>query len=365
MTKKEIAMEKIKNKMKFFKKLPPILGILFCLPANTFAEPQSPANTDGLIQAIEAASDPCKEIEQYAERAQNHAIEPLINALKNQRKKPIQACIATTLAKIDVNKSVDILINSLNDKNLLAASRCAFALGIIKDKRAVGPLIKALFESNIPCPAAEALGRTKDPEAFDALVKALHNGESGIRGCAVEGLIFYGDPKVCETLTDVFMADTDENVKGRARRAKEILNCPAVDKNTAKYAIGADYCSSAQQLIDFAWPLINKTEALKEGQTYEWQETPEWNNRISKIFAPFQNAPSEMTPEEEKEFMLRYSISMLAVKWVEHVMAYRLEPENQSLYEPVTKSTCLLQAKDTTEQLKQLCPSLKVPNYEH
>ena len=63
--------------------------------------------------------------------------------------------------KMQVNKDVEGLIEALKDKNSDVRWRAAFALGEIKDARAVEPLIEALKDEDkyFQSVAADALGR--------------------------------------------------------------------------------------------------------------------------------------------------------------------------------------------------------------
>jgi HEAT repeat protein len=218
--------------MKYFRRKVAITLISVCCllliaPFQSFKNNESSATT---IESLDTSPDPCAVAKELAQKREKKAVEPLIKLIKRRGDKQVIKCAAEALAIIDTSKSVNILVNLLSDSDLLIASRSAFALGIIKDKRATNYLLKALFESNIPCAAAMALGMIKDPSAMAPLIKAMHHENSDIRGCAIQALAFYGDPQVCETLTDIFMTDSDQGVQFMARAAKEAIQCPSGDK---------------------------------------------------------------------------------------------------------------------------------------
>lgn len=337
--------------------------IFLCFPVHAFSESSSSSNYESLIRVVGEANEPCKEIKEFANREQSKAIEPLIKLLKSHKEMKVQKCIAETLAMIDIDRSVNILINSLNDSDLLAASRSAFALGVIKDKRATDYLLTALFESHIPCPAAQALGMIKDPSTFEPLIKAVQHEKSSIRGCAIRALALYGDPCVCEMLSDVFMTDNDRGVQFMARMAREEIKCPRSDKQSAKYSIDDKYCISCQRLIDIATPLLGNTTGLKEWQTREWQKSPEWQNAASEILPKFDKSVSQGA-DGVKDFQTILAICSLVTEWGENVVAYRLAPESQTMPQKMIKSSKLSAVKDKMEKLYHLCPNLKFPDYD-
>lgn len=341
----------------FWRILTILVFVLVCLPLTAFSDALSPANPDNLIQIVEASIEPCKEVNKYADREQKNATEALIRLLKSQRDKRVQKCVAEALAAVDKENSINILINSLNDPDLLAASRAAFALGVIKDRRAVSYLLPALLESIIPCPAAEALGMIKDPDTMEPLIKAANHEKRSVRGCAVQALALYGDPRACETLTNVFMTDSDKGVRSGARRAKETIGCPSSGKQGSKYAMGDEHCDLIQRLIDISTPLLENT-----ADSREWQKSPEWENITAEILS--KDNELTRTPEEEKDFMMRFSIYSLITDWGKNVAAYRSTPESQTIAQKAMNSTILNTVQDKTEQLNQLCPNLKIPDYE-
>jgi hypothetical protein len=308
------------------------------------------------IESLDTSTDPCAVSRELAQKREKQAIEPLVKLIKRHEDKQVIKCAAEALASIDTDKSVDMLVNLLNDSDLMVASRSAFALGIIKDKRATNYLMKALLESNIPCPAAMALGMIKDPSAMAPLIKAMHHDNSGIRGCAIQGLALYGDPQVCETLTDVFMTDSDQGVQFMARAAKDAIKCPSGDKQPTKYSIADNYCRLGQRLIDIATPLLENTAGLQEWQTNEWQKSQNWKSAVADIL-PKYDKPVAQSPEGEKDIEMKFAIMELVTRWGENVVHYRLASDQ------LMRSTSESDIKDKMAKLYQLCPNLKFPDY--
>jgi hypothetical protein len=312
------------------------------------------------IESLDTSPDPCAVAKELAQKREKEAIEPLIKLIKHNEKKQVIKCAAEALAAIDTAKSVNILVNALNNSDLLVASRSAFALGIIKDKRATNYLLKALFESDIPCPAAMALGMIKDPGAMAPLVKAMHHDNSDIRGCAIQALAFYGDPQVCEALTDVFMTDSDQGVQFMARAAREAIQCPSGNKRPTKYSIADNYCRLGQRLIDTATPLLENTTGLKEWQTNEWQKSQEWKDAVTEILPKYDKIAAQ-SPEGEKDIQMKFAIMTLVTEWGENVVHYRLAPKADQLARATSESD----VKDKMARLHQLCPKINFSDYRH
>jgi hypothetical protein len=82
----------------------------------------------------------------------------------------------------------DGLINAL--KNAWLARKAACALGDIKDDKAVGPLMDAMYDrdSDLRQAAAKALGEIGDSRAVEPLTKALDDEYRGVRDCARSAL---------------------------------------------------------------------------------------------------------------------------------------------------------------------------------
>ena len=84
----------------------------------------------------------------------------------------------------------------------------AKALGMLKDERAVKPLIKVLTDENgfVVATAVESLGNIGGDEARDALLRMLLSGDPEIRRTAIKALASFDD--VDEVLLP-FLKDDD------------------------------------------------------------------------------------------------------------------------------------------------------------
>lgn len=116
---------------------------------------------------------------------------------------PVRAFKALIEAK---EKSVNYLIEALDDGDTVTAESAAGALGNIKDPRAVKPLIRVLGRPDFPAYAGIwALGEIGSEEAVPYLVDYLGNDNQEIRKYATRALIKFGGravPAVIESLGD-------------------------------------------------------------------------------------------------------------------------------------------------------------------
>lgn len=126
--------------------------------------------------------------------------------------------------KLELKRDVEGLIEALAwDKDPKAAADVHFdaaeALGLIGDPRAVGPLVKALWDPSLSVRwiAAEALGRVRDPQVVDHLADLLkahlpYEDEPFRRVCeeAIKSLGRLGDMRAVEPLVEALASPVEE-----------------------------------------------------------------------------------------------------------------------------------------------------------
>ena len=105
-------------------------------------------------------------------------IEKLIMALSYEKDDDIVVEAAQALGELKDKRAIEPLVKILNDEEIDYYARigAAKSLGHIKDKRATEPLIKALEENRgdeIRYTIVEALGKIKDPSATAPIFTAL------------------------------------------------------------------------------------------------------------------------------------------------------------------------------------------------
>jgi HEAT repeat protein len=123
------------------------------------------------------------------------AVEPLIHLLSDEK-----LCVVAihSLGELGDPRAVEPLLHLLSDENY--RSRVVIALGDIGDPRAVEPLLPLLSNKNDRGNAAIALGKLKDPRAVEPLIAALKAGYYEYQ--VAEALGHLKDPRAIEPLID-------------------------------------------------------------------------------------------------------------------------------------------------------------------
>lgn len=137
------------------------------------------------------------------------AIEPLIQALKldpyNWR---VERNAVDTLRKIG-EPAVEPLIRALKHKDVYVRENAAKALGMIRDERAVEPLIRVVLEDvdwEDRRMAAKALVKIGKP-SVELLIPALKDWDKDVREIAAEALGEIGDKRAVQPLIHALKDD--------------------------------------------------------------------------------------------------------------------------------------------------------------
>ena len=317
----------------------------------------SPQSTDvhELIQSLKESPDPCSAAEALGNLKASEAIKPLVDIIKHHKDRRVRRCAAEALADIGDKKAFDLLVSSLNDKDLITASRSAYALGILKDPGATKPLLHALTESNIPCPAAEALGRIKDPRSVEPLIEALKHEDKSVRSCAVIALGMIGDPRAIEPLTDTFMQDSDPITQRRARIALKMIKNSHAKEQSQKYLIEDKFCNMGQKLIDIIPQLIEKYPNQKE-----WSKSQEWNKAFSEIAKELDRLEYK-DPDAQKRL---YALIFYITDWSDAVGALRnLTLKGNTIGDKTIMTTAIDRIEEKETIINTWCPNMKFPDH--
>jgi HEAT repeat protein len=102
-------------------------------------------------------------------------------------------------------------------------------LGLIGDTRAVFPLISALDDPQLTCPAAIALGKIKDPRAVQYLLDLLSHKSEAVCQAAAIGLGGIGDPRALEPLMQLLKANDRTTRQDAASALLEMYRSDRLD----------------------------------------------------------------------------------------------------------------------------------------
>ena len=325
-----------------------VLLIILSIP-NAYAE-----NVSELIQTLNEPREACKAAKALAELKAYQAVEPLIENLTQNKDGRLRRCAAEALAKIGDMRSVDLLVAFLADEDLLIASRAAYALGYLKDNRAVKSLLYALTEYNIPCPAAEALGNIKDPASVEPLIEALNHENMGVRNCAVIALGMIGDHRACKPLINAFMQDSDPMTQESARRAFKMIGC-SFEEHAREYNTEYNICNMGQGMIDFISSNMEKYHDQKS-----FSKSEEWKDFFSEVMDELERLNSADPESGEK----LYKVIFLVVDWLDSVSRLlKLKQNPVKNKEEIILNTAVERIKDKETRLKVICPEMKIADY--
>jgi len=126
-------------------------------------------------------------------------------------------------------ESVPALTTALTHGNYVVRRWVAEALGRLKDKRAVLPLIESLADDNIRVSryAALALGEIGDARALDALKKLIKDEDPDVRYSITQAVAGIGGPAAVDALVSA-LGDDDWVVRVTAARGLGLVADPAV-----------------------------------------------------------------------------------------------------------------------------------------
>jgi HEAT repeat protein len=215
------------------------------------------------LEALLAASrDPDHEVRRAVARALGHtadsrAIPTLISAIRSRSPELVKAgaqslvqiggpavgqlipllreadeelheIIADILAHIG-SSAVLPLVEAMQNATPPVNEYAARILGRTRDSRAVWPLINALEDPLLACPAMLALGKLGDVRAVDRLLELLDSKTDSIQQAAAIGLGGIGDPRAVEPLIKVLKAGDYNTRKDAAEALLQMYHANRLD----------------------------------------------------------------------------------------------------------------------------------------
>ncbi len=165
-------------------------------------------------------------VEALGNTSDERAVEPLIEALRNDTNESVRIKAAWALGEINDTRAIDPLIEALRNDDWPVQYYAAEALGKIGDVRATDPLIALLKGNNsghdyvsvhgyesVQVVAMGSLVSLGKPEYFDQIVLALDDDSAFIRESAVRALLWSRDTRAVEHLVKVLRYDEDLDVR--------------------------------------------------------------------------------------------------------------------------------------------------------
>jgi HEAT repeat protein len=180
-------------------------------------------------ELVSDLAHPNRQVSQAAQLALvsmgSEAVEPLLDQLPHADVKQSYEII-NVLSKIRDPRAVPTVSEYLfadHSAVRLAAAEC---LGMIGNRQATIPLLKALQESahsGVQLWIVQALGRLADSRSVDALLSVMQTTDSSaVRYTAIEALGLIGDRRVIESIK-LYRDDESQHVRSRVEAALERL----------------------------------------------------------------------------------------------------------------------------------------------
>lgn len=163
----------------------------------------------------------------------------------------VQAIAA--LASIGDWQAVPALQKALESKNDSVRGTAVEALGILGSSEAIDELVKATQDekTQVRLAAVAAIMRIGDKRGVEALMRRLKDENEFVREYAVEGLNAIGDNRAGEALVEVLERDSSENVVKNA----VIVLARLQDQRAAPHLIGLLERGEASLRAEAAWAL--------------------------------------------------------------------------------------------------------------
>jgi HEAT repeat protein len=151
------------------------------------------------------------------------AVEPLIYLLKNHRNPPIRWNAAKVLGMLKDPRAVEPLIGAFDDNSSLINLTAVKMLSEM-GKPAVEPLINALKNKKRPIRdySSMTLGHMKDPDVVKRLITVMKDDDAYARGGAAYALGKIGDISAVEPIIAMLKDENEYVVKRAAGALKDI-----------------------------------------------------------------------------------------------------------------------------------------------
>jgi HEAT repeat protein len=181
---------------------------------------------DGLVKVIQNGEYKLRDVaaEILGECGDERCIDPLINMLREGRFGYIRGAAARALGRLQANKAVPALMETLNDSIYHTRCGAARALGQIGDERAVESLIGTLGDEReyIRWTAADALNKIGSC-SVDNLIRFIYENNGRGLDVAITLLAKIGDPRAIEVLLNLVQKHSDEYIRETANKAVESI----------------------------------------------------------------------------------------------------------------------------------------------
>ncbi|HOO59025.1 MAG TPA: HEAT repeat domain-containing protein [Candidatus Mcinerneyibacteriales bacterium] len=233
----------------------------------------TPVITDALIQ------NPYSEVKVYCLKAlgklkYNKAL-PQITPLINDPNESVRTAAAEALVNIGDSSTADLFRTYITDENPEIRGLCARGLAVINDSSSSAPLINALSDkaASVRTQAISALGRLKIKEALNPIIQIFYDDpDLEPRVAAVEAISL-----IDTTFTSTFILD--------GMKSKNIVLKKAALTAAARYSKNKDVMTALVSLLDDKDPGIRTLalESLQNASGKKYKTLEDWSKWASSL----------------------------------------------------------------------------------
>lgn len=325
--------------------------LLLLLPVTILA---SENNIQTVDQFLESQNSFCEEIDALAEEKGEQAFDQLFEMFLHPEIENLVDCIVDNLSKIDKDKAVDAIIDLYEKTEDTATEfRSAYALGALKDKKAIEPLFETFSNpgSRNKYHAAYALAALGDTRAASFLLSRLDN-DSGTKRRSVRALSSYKNQEYCKSFYDLWLKDSDQTVQIEAGMAFISSECDSTSFRETEYQMDDQLCFNLQQSVD----KVTKTMTLSTS-------LGEWEKSLN--FESFLNQNSASVKDESAAVAMMNMV-MGIIDWGESIDKLHKLKDFGSLEENKNQYIInIVEYRRKEEGILHYCPSLKFPDFSY
>ena len=170
----------------------------------------------------------------------------------------IRAATARVLARLRASEAADQLLAGLSDSNALVRQFSLEALGVIREERAVAPILDLLARGRgeVPSQALLALARIGHASSRDEFRRRLTDRQPAMRRAAAEGLGRLNDRDSLEALRGLLTADRAEEVRLAAAFAVDRLGEPQTQVLAAHLILEGQGVQARDYLLEIGRPAL-------------------------------------------------------------------------------------------------------------
>jgi HEAT repeat protein len=178
----------------------------------------------------------------------------------------IRAATARVLARLRAADAADQLLAGLADSNAIVRQFCLEALGVIREERAIAPILEliATGRGDVPSQALLALARIAPASSRAELRRRLSDRDPAMRRAAAEGLGRLNDRDSLASLKGLLTADRAPEVRLAAAFAVDRLGEPQTHVIAADLILQDEAAQARDYLLEIGRPALTGVRGTLE-----------------------------------------------------------------------------------------------------